>query len=135
MRIDEALLEAAMRGWSANTRRAFRSDLALWGQWCGARRIAPADAAPADVAAWIRALAGIDDAHTKPRASATIERYLVHLGWAYRMAGLADFVADPLVRFERKAMRKHLGTRQRQAKAIRFKCDIADLDRDRKSVV
>lgn len=128
MRIDEALLEAAMRGWSANTRRAFRSDLALWGQWCGARRIAPADAAPADVAAWIRALAGIDDAHTKPRASATIERYLVHLGWAYRMAGLADFVADPLVRFERKAMRKHLGTRQRQAKAIRFKCDIADLD-------
>ncbi|NML95131.1 tyrosine-type recombinase/integrase [Novosphingobium olei] len=128
VRIDEALLEAAMRGWSANTRRAFRSDLGLWGRWCIARRIAPADAAPADVAAWIRALAGIDDAHVKPRASATIERYLVHLGWAYRMAGLADLTADPLVRFERKAMRKHLGTRQRQAKAIRFKGDIADLD-------
>lgn len=126
--IDEALLEAAMRGWSANTRRAFRSDLALWAQWCGARRIVPAGAAPGDVAAWIRALAGIDEGAVKPRASATIERYLVHLGWAYRMAGLIDPTADPLVKFERKAMRKHLGTRQRQARAIRFKGDIADLD-------
>lgn len=27
--IDEALLDAAMRGWSVNTRRAFRSDLTL----------------------------------------------------------------------------------------------------------
>ncbi len=29
--IDAALLDAAMRGWSRNTRRAFRSDLTLWG--------------------------------------------------------------------------------------------------------
>ena len=44
------------------------------------------------------------------------------------MAGLADPTADPLVKFERKAARKHLGVRQRQARAIRFKGDIADLD-------
>lgn len=59
---------------------------------------------------------------------ATIERYLVHVGWAYRMAGLSDPTSDPLVKFERKAARKHSGMRQRQAKAIRFNCDIADLD-------
>src|SRR3546814_2007277 len=35
--IDEALLDAALRGWSANTRRAFRSDLTLWGAWCRKR--------------------------------------------------------------------------------------------------
>jgi hypothetical protein len=29
IRIDEVLLDAAMRGWSVNTRRAFRSDLTL----------------------------------------------------------------------------------------------------------
>ncbi|WP_133085172.1 tyrosine-type recombinase/integrase [Novosphingobium sp. TCA1] len=127
-RIDEALLEAAMRGWSVNTRRAFRSDLGLWGQWCHSRRIAPGSAEPADVAAWIRALAGIDPSDLKTRAMATIERYLVHVGWAYRMAGLTDPTADPLVRFERKAARNHLGVRQRQARAIRFKGDIADLD-------
>jgi integrase len=62
------------------------------------------------------------------RAIATIERYLVHLGWAYRMAGLADPTADPLVKFEKKAARNALGVRQRQARAIRFKGDISDLD-------
>lgn len=80
------------------------------------------------MAAWIRALVGIDSCDNKPRAAATIERYLVHVGWAYRMAGLADPTADPPVKFERKAARKHLGVRQRQARAIRFKGDIADLE-------
>ena len=61
-------------------------------------------------------------------AMATIERYLVHVGWAYRMAELADPNADPLVKFECKAARNHLGVRQRQARGIRFKGDIADLD-------
>lgn len=126
--IDAALLDAAMRGWSANTRRAFRSDLTLWGGWCRKHGVAAREASPADVAAWIRALAGIDTSEVPPRAAATIERYLVHVGWAYRMAGLLDPTSDPLVKFERKAARKHLGVRQRQARAIRFKGDIADLD-------
>ena len=128
VRIDEALLDAAMRGWSVNTRRAFRSDLGLWGQWCRKGGVSPGAATPADVAAWIRALAGVDPSDQAVRAMATIERYLVHVGWAYRMAGLADPTADPLVQFERKAARNHLGVRQRQARAIRFKGDIADLD-------
>lgn len=128
IRIDEALLDAAMRGWSENTRRAFRSDLTLWGQWCRLRRVEPAVARPADVAAWIRALSGTETCDLKTRAMATIERYLVHVGWAYRMAGLTDPTSDPLVKFERKAARNHLGVRQRQAHAIRFKGDIADLD-------
>lgn len=128
VRIDEALLDAAMRGWSVNTRRAFRSDLALWSAWCRTRRVDPGQAAPADVAAWIRALAGVDSSDQTVRAMATIERYLVHVGWAYRMAVRTDPTADPLVKFERKAARNHLGVRQRQARAIRFKGDIADLD-------
>lgn len=126
--LDEELLAAAMRGWSDNTRRAFRSDLTLWGGWCRQRRVLAVSATASDMAAWIRALAGIDRSDLKPRAMATIERYLVHVGWAYRMAGLADPTADPLVKFERKAARNHLGVRQRQARAIRFKGDIADLD-------
>jgi len=59
---------------------------------------------------------------------ATIERYLVHVGWAYRMAGLGDLSAAPLVKFEMKAARRELGVRQRQPRAIRFKGDISDLD-------
>lgn len=79
------------------TRRAFRSDLSLWGQWCRSRRIQPVAAGSADVAAWIRALAGTQATDLKPRAMATIERYLVHVGWAYRMAGLTYPTSHPLV--------------------------------------
>lgn len=126
--VDMALLDAAIRGWSANTRRAFRSDLTLWGAWCRKCRVAAAAATPELVAAWVRALAGIDLSEETQRAMATIERYIVNVGWAYRMAGLVDPTAAPLVKLEKKAARKALGVRQKQAKAIRFKGDIADFD-------
>lgn len=126
--IDEALVAAAIRGWSANTRRAFCSDLALWSCWCRQNGVVACDADAALVAGWIRALAGIDASPEKPRAMATIERYTVNVGWAYRMAGLGDPTAAPLVRLEKKAARKALGVRQRQARAIRFKGEISDLD-------
>lgn len=126
--VDAELVAAAARGWAANTRRAFRSDLTLWGAWCRRRRIDPVNVGPQDVAAWIRALAGIDPSPETIRAMATIERYLVNIGWAYRMAGLDDPTAAPLVKLERKAARKALGVRQRQARALRFKGEIGDLD-------
>src|SRR3546814_16740305 len=74
-----------------------------------------------DVAAYVRELAGIDPSAEETRAMATIERYLVSIGWAYRMAGLDDPTAAPLVRLEKKAARKTLGVSQRQARASRFK--------------
>ncbi|WP_454887775.1 tyrosine-type recombinase/integrase [Sphingomonas oryzagri] len=126
--IDEALVEAAVRGWSRNTRRAFRSDLTIWGDWCRRRLVDPARAGAGDVAAWIRALAGVDASTEEIRAMATIDRYVVNIGWAYRMAGLDDPTAAPLVKLEKKAARKTRGVRQRQARAIRFKGDIADFD-------
>lgn len=126
--IDAALVDAAMRGWSVNTRRAFRSDLMIWGDWCRKAMIVPEHATFEHVARWVRALGGVDETSEKIRAAATIERYLVNLGWAYRMAGLADPTAAPLVKLEMKAARKRLGVRQRQARGIRFKGDIADLD-------
>jgi len=126
--VDTALIDAATRGWSANTQRAFRSDLALWADWCRRQGIATAAASPSDVARWLRQLGGTEPSQERPRAMATIERYLVHIGWAYRIAGLADPTAAPLVKLEKKALRKALGVRQRQARAIRYKGDIADLD-------
>lgn len=126
--IDAELVAAAVRGWSHNTRRAFRSDLAIWGEWCRRRRLDPPKAQASDVAAYVRELAGIDLSAEETRAMATIERYLVSIGWAYRMAGLEDPTVAPLVRLEKKAARKALGVRQRQARAIRFKGDIADFD-------
>lgn len=125
------LVAAASRAWSANTIRAFLSDLRLWDLWCRRRGIAAAAADAQLVADYIRGLAGVEQDPRnplKPRAAATIERYLVNIGWAYRMAGLDDPTAAPLVRLELKATRKVIGTRQRQARGIRFKGEVADLD-------
>ena len=126
--IKAELIEAAVRAWSHNTRRAFRSDLKIWGAWCRRRRLDPPKAEVSAVAAYIRQIAGIDASAEKVRAMATIERYIVNIGWAYRMAGLPDPTAGELVTLEMKAARKTVGVRQKQARAIRFKGDIADFD-------
>lgn len=131
--VDPQLVEAAARAWAPNTIRAFLSDLKLWDVWCRRTRIRAREATADTVAGYIRALSGQDhesDAAkaTARRAAATIGRYLVNIGWAYRMAGQEDPTAAPFVRFEHKAARKLLGTRQAQARAIRFKGDISDID-------
>jgi integrase len=131
--VDPQLVAAAARAWAPNTIRAFLSDIKLWDGWCRRSRVRAGAATSETVAAYIRALSGQDHdteaaRATEPRAAATIARYLVNIGWAYRMAGLADPTAAPLVRLEHKAARKLLGTRQRQARAIRYKGDVSDLD-------
>lgn len=131
--IDPSLIEAAARAWSANTVRAFLSDVRLWDTWCRLSGATAGEATPQTVAAYVRALAGQDHDSpaaraTEPRAAATIARYLVSIGWAYRMAGRDDPTAAPLVRLEHKAARKVLGTKQRQARGIRFKGEGTDLD-------
>ena len=131
--IDPAVIDAAVRAWAANTKRAFLSDLALWNEWCRVNGVRAPGADARLVADWVRALGGLETERRlrtpiKRRAPATIARYLVHVGMAYRMAGLTDPTAAPLVKLELKAMRRARGTRQRQAKGIRYKGDIADLD-------
>lgn len=128
-RIDPELVAAATRAWSANTLRAFLSDIALWNSWCRRHAISAGAASASDVARYIRMLAGVEIGHGEPqRAAATIGRYLVNIGWAYRMAGLEDPTRAPLVRLELKGARQARGVRQRQALAIRFKGAVSDLD-------
>jgi len=131
--VDPALVAAAARAWSPNTIRAFLSDIRLWDTWCRRSRMAVGSACANTVAAYVRALSGQDAGSeaaraTPPRSAATIARYLVHIGWAYRMAGREDPTKAPLVRLEHKAARKLLGVKQRQARGIRFKGDVTDLD-------
>ena len=128
---DPQLIATAARAWSPNTVRAFLSDLRIWGSWCRRRGRAVTGPDPGLVAAYLRALAGIEKDPSNPlvpRAAATIERYLVNIGWAYRMAGMDDPTAATLVRLELKALRKTIGLRQRQAPGLRFKGEVTDLD-------
>jgi hypothetical protein len=57
---DPAVVEAAARGWSPNTVRAFPSDIRLWDEWCRRTSVRSGEATPVSVLAYIRALAGTD---------------------------------------------------------------------------
>src|SRR3546814_13830707 len=94
----------------------------------------PARAGPGDVAAWIRALSGADPSEETVRAMATIERYVVNVGWAYRIAGLDDPTAPPMVRLERYAARKARGARKRQGRPSRFRGAAPALQRPHRRI-
>src|SRR3546814_14379746 len=98
-----------------------------WGQWCRRNRLDPPSAKPHDVSRWVRSLAGLELSDETIRAMATIERYIVNVGWEYRMAGIADPNAAPLVKLEMKTARKPLGVRPRQAPSPRSTDDTAVL--------
>ncbi len=125
--IDVERLDAAFRAWSYNSRRAFQSDLAIWTHWCARNGVDVGKAAASDVARWIRALVAGENGD-EPRAAATIKRYIVHVGRAYRLLRLVDPTDDELVKYELKAARKKVGVKQKQALGLRFKGDVVDLD-------
>lgn len=95
------------RGWSQKTRRAFTADLALWLGWCDENGVDPGDADQDLLATWIKSLGGMgaserseSNTRGKKRASTTILRYLVHVGHAYRLAGLQNSLGLASLRAE-----------------------------------
>lgn len=127
--IDVERIAAVFESWSTNSRRAFRSDLSLWSSWCSLNRVAALQAGPSDVARWVRELAaGKGFGIGKSRSSATIKRYLVSVGRAYRLLRLVDPTDDELVKSVLKTVRTEIGVQQKQALGLRFKGDVVDLD-------
>jgi integrase len=128
------LIRTTAQGWSANTRRAFLSDVRLWEDWCQRRGVAVAEATGQQVARYVRELAGIEPRSEammwmpETRSRATIQRYLASIGTAYTLARKPSPVADPQVRADKKLVRLKLGVRQNQAHGLRFKGEVAELD-------
>lgn len=83
--------------WAPKTRRAFSADLALWLSWCEKIDVDPANANQELLATWVDVLGGMGVSGRarkglggRKKASSTILRYLVHVGHAYRLAGLQN---------------------------------------------
>ena len=102
---------AARGGFSPNTERAVRSDLAIYARWCADehREVLPAKAET--VAAFI-------DAMTATRSPATVRRYVASLTVAHRALGCEATLASPEVRLALKRMYRQKGRRQEQAQGI-----------------
>ena len=96
---------------SANTARALRSDLAIFGAWCTARGLGALPATPETVAAFV-------DAMAETRAPATVRRYVASIALAHRAAGCGRTLKSPEVRLALQRMHRRKGRRQAQAPAM-----------------
>ena len=107
-----ACAEAAANGaFSDNTERALRSDLGIFGAWCGDRGMTPLPAKPETVAAFVDHMAEL-------RAPATVRRYVTSIGIVHRAIGYGKNLGSPLVRRALKRMHRRKGRRQAQAQAL-----------------
>ena len=104
-------VRAARGAFSDSTKRALRSDLAIYAEWCAERGKRPLPAKPETVAAFI-------DAKAETRAPATVRRYVTSIAIAHRALGLEKTVKSPLVQLALRRMHRKKGRRQDQATGL-----------------
>lgn len=114
------VLDVARRAVSENSWRALRADLKVFAKWAQASELASLPASPQTVARFLR-----DQAEAGKKA-ATLSRYASSIARAHALADLADPTKAELVRLELKAQRRALGVRQKQARGLRFRGEVAD---------
>ena len=107
----EAYARAARGAFSNNTERAIRSDLAVYAKWCTGRGIAGLPATPADIAAFV-------DAMAVSRAPATVRRYVASIAAAHKAIGHGRATGSPLVKLALQRMHRRRGRRQVQAQGL-----------------
>src|SRR5215470_12131756 len=86
-----------------NTRKAYRSDFALFTAWCRAHRVAALPARPETVAAFIASEAA------RAKAS-TIQRRLAAIRHAHKLSGRASPTEDERVKATERGIRRTIGT-------------------------
>ena len=96
---------------SANTERALRSDLKIYGTWCAERGLPALPAGPETVAAFV-------DAMAESRRPATVRRYVTSIAIVHRIAGCGNVAKSEAVRLALKRMHRWKGRRQDQAKGL-----------------
>lgn len=94
------------------TRRAYRGGWRAWVVWCGDHNIVPMPASPESIAVYLAALAD------RGCAVATIERALVAISQAHRMAGHPSPRSNEALRSVLKGIRRRCGVAPRQKMAL-----------------
>ncbi|MGD9664453.1 MAG: tyrosine-type recombinase/integrase [Novosphingobium sp.] len=118
--VDGAVLDAARRAMAPNSWRALKADLKVFAQWAARLHVPSLPASPDAVAHFLREQAAAG------KKAATLSRYASSIARAHGLANLADPTRTELVRLELKAQRRALGVRQKQARGLRFRGNVAD---------
>jgi site-specific recombinase XerC len=122
--INEALIAAYQAASSAHTIRALKSDLEAFDLWCRRTKRIALPATPETVADYLDARAGQG---SKP---ASLGRYKASIAKIHQLLELKDPTPTSLVKLRLQAIRRRLGTAQTQARPLRFKGPVRNVERD-----
>lgn len=123
--VNEELIAAYQAASSPHSIRALRSDLEAFDLWCRrAGRIA-LPATPEIVADYLDARAGQG---AKP---ASLGRYKASIAKIHQLLGLKDPTQAELVKLRLRVIRREKGAAQAQARPLRFKGPVKDVERDK----
>jgi site-specific recombinase XerD len=122
--INEALIAAYQAASSAHTIRALKSDLEAFDLWCRRTKRIALPATPETVADYLDARA---EKGAKP---ASIGRYKASIAKIHQLLELKDPTPASLVKLRLQAIRRRLGTAQKQARPLRFKGPVRNVERD-----
>ncbi len=118
--VDRALFIAFVSAASANSLRAFRSDVVAFDHWCWTKGVRSLPATPETAATFLKARAG------EGAAPASLNRYMASIAKLHRLCRVSDPCQDELVKLAIAAHRKAVGVAQKQARPLRFRGSVKD---------
>ncbi|AWW72842.1 integrase [Erythrobacter sp. KY5] len=118
--VDREMLEAYVNAAAPNSIRALRQDIEAFDLWCRRVGLATFPATPKQVADWLKHRAG------EGAAPASLVRYKASLAKAHRLLKLDDPTKHELCRLAIAAHRRAVGSRQKQARPLRFRGAVKD---------
>lgn len=122
--VNEPLIAAYQAASSPHSIRALKSDLEAFDLWCRRHNRIALPATPETVADYLDARAGQGG---KP---ASLGRYKASIAKIHQLLELKDPTPASLVKLRLQAIRRRLGTAQNQARPLRFKGPVRNVERD-----
>ena len=123
--INEALIAAYQRSSSPHSIRALKSDVEAFDAWCRRMNRIALPASAETVADYLDERAG------KGGKPASLGRYRASIAKIHKLLDLKDPTSAPLVKLRLAAVRREKGTAQKQARPLRFKGPVRDVERDK----
>ncbi len=122
--VNEALIAAYQAASSRHSIRALKSDLEAFDAWCRRTHRIALPATPETVADYL------DDRAGKGSKPASLGRYKASIAKIHQLLELKDPTPASLVKLRLQAIRRRLGTAQKQARPLRFKGPVRNVERD-----
>jgi len=123
--VNAVLIAAYQAASSPHSIRALKSDLEAFDLWCRRTKRIALPATPEIVADYLDARAGQG---AKP---ASLGRYKASIAKIHQLLDLKDPTQAELVKLRLRAIRREKGTTQAQARPLRFKGPVKDVERDK----